>query len=85
MIPIRAFLIPLAVAVLIVMVGPTQADNDGYPHRWFAWHPVRLQGGHPIPSVQKGGRVVWLKTIERFRFFDHWVYREIGDIRELTQ
>ena len=59
--------------------------NAGHPHRWFAWHPVRLQGGKPIPTVQEGGRIVWLKNIERFRFFDHWVYREIGDDRKLTR
>lgn len=56
---------------------------DGKPRKWFAIHPVRLQGGVPIPTVQKGGKVVWLKTIERFWFFNHWVYREIGDTREL--
>jgi len=62
-------------------------DNVGadHPHQWFAWKPVRLQGGQPIPSVKEGGRVVWLKTIERFRFFDRWVYREIGDKREMTR
>lgn len=64
---------------------PRGTDYDGHPHCWFAWHPVRLQGGDPIPSVQEGGRLVWLKNIERFRFFDHWVYREIGDQRELTR
>lgn len=52
---------------------------------WFAWHPVRLQGGEPIPTVQEGGKMVWMKTIERQRFFGHWVYREIGDKRELTR
>lgn len=62
-------------------------DEPGahHPHQWFAWHPVRLQGGDPIPSVQEGGRIVWMKNIERFRFFNHWVYREIGDKRELTR
>lgn len=63
---------------------PNEADYDGFPHPWFAWHPVRLQGGKPIPTVQKGGRIVWLKSIERTRFFGRWVYREIGDKRELT-
>jgi hypothetical protein len=53
MIPFRALLIPPVAAGLIVLVGPTHADNDVYPHRWFAWHPVRLQGGHPIPSVKR--------------------------------
>jgi hypothetical protein len=61
------------------------ARGADFPHQWFAWHPVRLQGGHPIPSVQEGGHVVWMKTIERYRFFDHWVYRKIGDTREMTQ
>lgn len=64
---------------------PNEADYDGWPHRWFAWYPVRLQGGKPIPTVQEGGRIVWLKNIERTRFFDRWVYREIGDKRELTR
>ncbi len=52
---------------------------------WFAWYPVRLQGGAPIPSTQKGGEMVWLKTVERQQFFGRWIYREIGDKRELTQ
>ncbi len=60
-------------------------DYDGFPHLWFAWHPVRLQGGKPIPTVQTGGRVVWLKNIERTRLFGRWVYREIGDKRELMR
>lgn len=53
--------------------------------RWFAWYPVRLQGGEPIPHIQEGGKMVFGKTIERVRFFDRWVYREIGDTRQLTQ
>lgn len=66
------------------IIQPAQLDVT-HPHQWFAWYPVRLQGGEPIPSVQEGGRVVWLKNIERFRFFNHWVYREIGDKSELTK
>ena len=58
-------------------------DADGFWHPWFAVFPVRLQGGKPIPTVQLGGKVVWLKTIERRRFFNRWIYREIGDTREL--
>jgi hypothetical protein len=38
--------------------------------RWFAWHPVRVDG-----------RLVWLRYVERFRVahavpdFDWWDYR----------
>lgn len=75
------------ISALALKQNARAIDEAGadFPHQWFAWHPVRLQGGHPIPSVQEGGHVVWLKTIERYRFFDHWVYREIGDKREMTQ
>ena len=30
-------------------------------HRWFAWHPVRLQAS----PVMVGGKLVWLRQIER--------------------
>jgi hypothetical protein len=60
-------------------------EYDGRWHPWYAWFPVRLQGGTPIPTVQEGGKMVCCKTIERMRFFGRWVYREVGDTRSLTR
>jgi hypothetical protein len=77
-----------AALLLLALTGTSSAladDYDGHWHRWFAWHPVRLQGGKPIPSVQEGGKIIAGKTIERMRFFDRWVYREIGDKRSFTR
>jgi hypothetical protein len=88
------FIVVVCCVLIVVVMGALRLgsldmkmsdEGADHPHQWFAWYPVRLQGGQPIPSVQLGGRVVWLKTIERTRFFNRWVYREIGDKRELTR
>ena len=39
-------------------------------HRWFAWHPVCLNG--------TDGAYVWLEFVERKRIYawdDYWFYR----------
>jgi hypothetical protein len=33
-------------------------------HRWFAWHPQRIDPGHSHPTLF-GGEWCWLKSIER--------------------
>lgn len=46
-------------------------------HKWFAWHPVRINN-----------KLVWLKDVERHgyqldsRFDFEWVYRHIGEDTE---
>jgi hypothetical protein len=44
-------------------------------HAWFAWYPVRLYSvPGPRPSWPEPP-LAWLRTIERARFFDVWLYR----------
>ena len=35
--------------------------HDGEWHRWYAWHPVKLESG----------QCAWLETVER-KYWDHY-------------
>jgi len=71
----------LALSLLLIGTRGMEQPHAGRWHPWFAWVPVRTIGGDPIPTVQEGGKVVWLRSVEREAFFGRWLFRIPGDTR----